>query len=305
MKLARLRCSWFGWDEDYDYKLNHLSTLVELCGKTIEYYRVGTGIPVVQNHATPGGFDQGLIGSQLINESGCEVITWSRPGYLRTPLNSGATQFLQCELLEHLLDHLGIEKAVLLGISSGCHIAVEFARCYPSRTSCVILENPVFKVLNLGLSEQHLKKVTGIFFNTFENWLSNLFLDSPYISPKQNFKGQNFVDQELIENLLFGQFHDQTIVKTIVDYAKTIGPSQSREIGFRNDITEILCKPLSLENFTIPVLVSASDDVYRVSEKLINNKYPNVLGIDYKPLSVFVKITVAFSKLLCCYIKFS
>ncbi|MFH0993259.1 MAG: alpha/beta hydrolase [bacterium] len=51
------------------------------------------------------------------------------------------TQDIQVELLVHLLDHLGLEKAAIVGISYGGEVALKFAIAYPDRVDRLVLFN--------------------------------------------------------------------------------------------------------------------------------------------------------------------
>ena len=48
----------------------------------------------------------------------------------------------QAEALASYLDAVGVERAVVLGNSTGCLVAAEFAHRYPERTKCGILVSP-------------------------------------------------------------------------------------------------------------------------------------------------------------------
>lgn len=56
----------------------------------------------------------------------------------------------------HLIDHLGIERIVLCGYSSGGSIAQEFALNYPDRTAGLILSGGFAKVESPALKYEHL-----------------------------------------------------------------------------------------------------------------------------------------------------
>ena len=57
----------------------------------IEVSSTGAGYPVIALHGCPGGYDQGLLVGDRLSGAGFHVIAPSRPGYLRTPLESGRT----------------------------------------------------------------------------------------------------------------------------------------------------------------------------------------------------------------------
>ena len=65
--------------------------------------------------------------------AGIGIITFSRPGYGRTPLSSGKTAEETADLLAALLDELSIEKVVIYGISGGGPTTLNFALRHPDR----------------------------------------------------------------------------------------------------------------------------------------------------------------------------
>ena len=67
------------------------------------------------------------------------VIAWNMPGYGETPLEGEMTFEALSGALLALIDHLGIEKANLLGHSIGGMIAQEFYARHPERVRSLIL----------------------------------------------------------------------------------------------------------------------------------------------------------------------
>ncbi|MCZ7671499.1 MAG: alpha/beta hydrolase [Chloroflexi bacterium] len=78
----------------------------------IEYAQAGEGPTVLLCHGGPGGHDQSFMAAPLAR-NGFHVLTPSRPGYLGTPLSSGATIEQQADGMAALLDRLGIGKRPL------------------------------------------------------------------------------------------------------------------------------------------------------------------------------------------------
>ncbi|MHA1442767.1 MAG: alpha/beta fold hydrolase, partial [Candidatus Heimdallarchaeota archaeon] len=101
----------------------------------------GTGPTIVMCHGGPGGYDQGYMLSHLIDE-GFQVLCFSRPGYLRTPIQHNTIE-AQASLLNALLVELEIPEVVILGVSAGGPIALAFAQNYPKKTKGLMLEAAV------------------------------------------------------------------------------------------------------------------------------------------------------------------
>jgi pimeloyl-ACP methyl ester carboxylesterase len=125
------------------------SEFIQLDGLDIHVKRMGQGEPVfVLLH----GFAASLYSWQAVmpylSQMGT-VIAYDRPGFGLSarpmawegdnPYGSAA----QVEQLNALLDHYGIEQAILVGNSAGGAIAMQAALAYPERVSGLVLVDPI------------------------------------------------------------------------------------------------------------------------------------------------------------------
>lgn len=123
-------------------ELNNLgSQVIETDCGPIEYARVGNGYPVLVVHGDMGGFDQGLMQTNLI-DAGFQVISVSRFGYLRTPMPAEVSVTIQADAFACLLDALGIQQAAVFAFSAGATSSIRFAARHPERVSALILLCP-------------------------------------------------------------------------------------------------------------------------------------------------------------------
>jgi pimeloyl-ACP methyl ester carboxylesterase len=107
------------------------------CGP-IEVAETGQGPAVLVVHGIPGDWRQARpVAEDLGGEA--RVLLVSRPGYGRTPLSSGRSPQQQADLYVALLDTLGIEDAVVLGISGGGPSSYAFAANHPQRCRGLLL----------------------------------------------------------------------------------------------------------------------------------------------------------------------
>lgn len=104
-----------------------------------EYVEVGDGPVVVALHGAMGGYDQSLILAQTIGQAGYRYIAMSRPGYLGTPMSSGASPEQQGDLIAALLDSLGIAQAGVMAVSGGGPAAVQFGLRHAERCQGLVL----------------------------------------------------------------------------------------------------------------------------------------------------------------------
>lgn len=128
----------------------------------IEYSITGEGTPVLFIH---GGHSncQETLSHKGFDTSKYRLITPSRPGYGNTPLDDITTPRKTADLFVSLLNHLGIEKVVLYGISAGGLSAIELAANYPERVDKLILTSAVTKKW-LDKNDQ-IYKMANVMFN--------------------------------------------------------------------------------------------------------------------------------------------
>lgn len=107
-------------------------------GDTV-YVDAGTGPAVLLAHGIYGGHDNATDMVDLVLGPGYRTIGPSRFGYLGSGMPPEATVEDQADAYAELLDHLAIEKALLVGYSAGGPSAIAFALRYPSRSHGLIL----------------------------------------------------------------------------------------------------------------------------------------------------------------------
>jgi len=133
------------WSDALMQSLDERAAVLETPRGRVQVAREGQGPPVLIAHGGPGGFDQGLAFYAHFSEGGCELLAPSRPGYLRTPLDSGRRPEDQADLYAAILDVLGIERAAMVGHSSGGPSAVYFAARHPERTIALYLDAAILQ----------------------------------------------------------------------------------------------------------------------------------------------------------------
>jgi pimeloyl-ACP methyl ester carboxylesterase len=107
---------------------------------SVRYEDSGSGIPVVLLHAFP--FDRALWEPQLapLAAAGFRVLAPDLPEFGdTTPGSEVFTIERSGDVVADLLDEIGIEKAVVGGVSMGGYITMAFARRHPERLQALIL----------------------------------------------------------------------------------------------------------------------------------------------------------------------
>ena len=116
--------------------------ILQVKGGSIHYTKVGDGLPIVLIHA--GYLDSRMWDNQVEHFSGeYTVITYDVRGYGQSSVVS--SRYSDAEDLELLLDHLKVEKAVLIGVSNGGRISFDFAVEHPDRVTAMVLVDPSIK----------------------------------------------------------------------------------------------------------------------------------------------------------------
>ncbi len=231
----------FKWEKaQVIYHLESGSQVYQTARGAVEAAIHGEGPPVLVVHGGAGGYDQGSL--KIRSLDGFQYISVSRPGYLRTPIDTGKTPEEQADMLAALLDTLGIEKAAVIGTSMGGLVSMHFALRYPERCWALILVSAVNAPLPIRLTS--LKPVRAILETDFLVWVflhpETLFLIRP------GLRKQIATDPEKREMI------DQLI--------HTVYPVSLRVPGMLNDADQIDDLPeVPLESIQPPTLVIHGD----------------------------------------------
>ena len=109
------------------------------------FEEVGAGIPLIFSHGLGGNLAQmrDLIGPM----DGARVILYDNRGHGRTTgaLNPANLNFdAMADDMASILDHLGVESAVVGGVSMGAGISIAFWRRHSHRARALILSRPAW-----------------------------------------------------------------------------------------------------------------------------------------------------------------
>jgi len=139
--------NYYSWRSDKVVDLSSNSLVLDTALGPIEYRQWGYGGPTILFlHGTPGGYDQ-YYPPPNFDPSSRRVIAVSRPGYLRTPIESGESLVEQADLYAALLDALEINEVIVMGVSGGGPGAITFAATHPERTQALIAGQAVSVVV--------------------------------------------------------------------------------------------------------------------------------------------------------------
>lgn len=128
----------------------------------VEVAVAGSGPTLLVVHGMPGDWRQART---LVDDLApvAQVVLVTRPGYGRTPLRSGRTPVDQAALYAALLDELGVQGAVVLGISGGGPSSYAFAALHADRCDGLVLACPVRSdVIVAPVAMRRLAAVPGV-----------------------------------------------------------------------------------------------------------------------------------------------
>ena len=219
------------------------SQMIDTAFGPVEFAVRGEGAAVLVCHGGGGGYDQGLF--LAWPEAGFRFIAPSRPGYLRTPLETGRTFEGQADAYAALLDALGIHSVAVMGTSGGGPSALQFALRYPERCwgivllSAISLPIPAFPFV----MQQVTEKIIPYF--DFIPWL---MFNTPLLFA-------------LIDRGTRAQIGGDAAKKAALrGLMRTMFPVSLRVAGAFNDVREIArMRPYQLEGVCAPALVIHGD----------------------------------------------
>jgi len=219
---------------------------------TMEYALVGQGKPMLIVHGAEGGFDQSIDMTVELAGHGYQLIAPSRFGYLRSTMPGEPTTAMQADAYAELLDRLGVDKVVVVGISAGAWSSLQFAIRHPERCRALVLLVPA-DGLPVGTSIHGGAIASAITKSDFLAWTAIKLMP---IMPGGMTGMMLGTDPAVLRAV---DFSEKARVQQILDH---LLPVSLRLAGMNFDIkTAVTYKPYPLEKITCPVLtISAEDD---------------------------------------------
>ena len=247
------------WKEGLIKELYAGSKLVETKKGPIEYAINGDSGPyLIVMHGEPGGYDQTAAMFSDMFGKGFRVISWSRPGYIRTPLEVGKTYEEQADAAAALLDALNIDRVAVLGFSAGGPPAIHFASRYPERIWALILECAV--TLKFEISTDNLQDKLFYGYLMYEDpflWSADVVgTHVPRMIGMSTIKMESSLGKQETKKLIGNIMNDPKRVKVLTGLMKSMSPSGLRRAGVENDLEQFKqLNDLPLKDIKTPTLV--------------------------------------------------
>jgi pimeloyl-ACP methyl ester carboxylesterase len=229
---------------------------------SIEYAVEGEGPAVLVIHGAGGGYDQGmLIGKKALGD-GFTFISVSRFGYLRSPFITVSTVENQAALYVELLNHLGVEKVIVVGASAGGPSALQFAHDCPERSSALILLSAVSMFMGDEIPIS-TKVINTIQRSDFLFWaILKIF--------RTQFSEMVGIPQNLYDEL---SPEDKKYADNMLDFMNPVSPRRP------GNIHEAEIRPLSGEamgGITVPTIILHAKDDFLVTYDHAEFVYQNI-----------------------------
>lgn len=154
------------------------------------FYEVeGEGPPVVLLHG--GVVHSGMWDPQFefLAMSGYTAVRYDARGHGRS--STPTEDYALHEDLHYLLDHLGIARATLMGMSMGGATAIDFALTYPQMVEALVLAGPGISGTEfqdpfvVECHEGQRVAAKALDADAYVEWFLRLAVDGPYRSPEQ------------------------------------------------------------------------------------------------------------------------
>jgi pimeloyl-ACP methyl ester carboxylesterase len=284
--LARAREElgpYIKWKQDLIKELYEGSKVIDTKMGPIEYAINGDSGPyVIVMHGGPGGYDQtaALFGDMF--DKGFRIISWSRPGYIRTPLQVAKTYEDQADAAAALLDALNIDRVAVLGYSAGGPPAIYFSARFPERTWSLILECAVTR--KWVVSSDNIQEKIYFGYLMYDDpflWASDVTGGiAPRMIGMSTIEMESSLNKEESKKLMDHIMSDPKRVKVLTGLMKSMSPGDLREAGMKNDVEQLeKVKDLPLNDIKAPTLVihgTNDADVSVEDAKYASRTIPNV-----------------------------
>ena len=280
--LLYLRKVFRDWRKRILSRLERISKIADTKAGPVEYVLIGKGPVLVPVHGGPGGFDQGLFVLTGWIERGFSILTFSRPGYLRTPITSGKTFEEQADLIEALLDSLNIEKAAILGASAGGPPSLLFALRHPDRIWALVMLCAVSHTYvpresrSIGLIQRLLSNPTLL---DIGSWLFDMIAKyKPALSLRLMFRENTTLTSVQMNETIREIVSDPEQVAWYHGLIRATCPLTERKVGLENDLEQLsVISNYPLEKIECPTLVvqgTADADVLMSHAENVTSKVP-------------------------------
>lgn len=221
--------------------------------RTIEYSITGKqGEPVLILHGGHSNYYE-QFGYDSLIKNDFMIVTPSRAGYGKTSKEIGESLSIACKYYVKLLNHLGIEKVHLIGVSAGGPSGLYLASHYPERVKTLTLQSAVTKEWHTP-TDKIYKLAQVLFHPRLEKMIWKLTSTMTNCFPKFMFRQM----APSFSRLLNKQINEK-IVNGDIEEIQKMNNRQRSGYGFLIDLSQTKeITPEDLKNITCPTLIMHS-----------------------------------------------
>ncbi|BDS11253.1 alpha/beta fold hydrolase [Aureispira anguillae] len=246
------------WLTQRIHELESNANIIETKQGIVEYQIRGNAPFLLFFHPGNGGYDQSFLNNHLL-EAGFGCISFSRPGYLRTPLSTGKTFAEQADVAAALLEQLNIPTVAVHGASMGGAAAIQFAARHPERTTALLLTSAISTIYPY-VFPFWARFMTG---SDFGSWLSLLLLKKfPQVVLKEALKLSSTYSKAEVQQEIEKTIDQSEKLDFFYKMTHSTTPAKLRKAGIFNDLKQcdhIKKVPLPLHKITCPTLIVHGD----------------------------------------------
>ncbi len=247
------------WYDRWTSRLYGGSTVVETRAGPTEYAIIGDSGPVLAfMHGGPGNYYSAIASFSDLMGKGFRFLTWSRPGFLRTPLSTGETPEAQADALAALLDTLSIDKVAMVGASAGGPPAYQFAIRHPDRIWAIVQVDAVSQAYSPGAGEKPGEATwITLLQQNCGMWLYNAMFEYANLGTARQFIGMmSTLDDAQNDALAESVAADKGKLEMLGNVLLSMSPNSLLMEGTFNDISHYMdMPPMSLEKIRAPTLI--------------------------------------------------
>jgi 2-hydroxy-6-oxonona-2,4-dienedioate hydrolase len=251
--------NYFTWNKNNLKNIKNNSRIIKTEKGDVEYSLAGDGDNLfVAIHGTPGNFLQTEYLFHGLKKNNLKFLSWSRPGYSRTPLLNNNSLDEQTEVLKALLDTLNIKTVTIGAFSCGAPYAINFTLKYPSYVNTLILDSPAAFKIDLIPSTLARKVLDFMAFSNLGGWLINIFhyFNSSFPFKLMIYSMGNHSPKEIkviTKQLIKNKAKTNLIYKSIL---APLYPFNLIKKGYKNDIKVFRkLKELPVNKIKAPTLI--------------------------------------------------
>ncbi len=247
------------WFDSWTSELQAQSTVADTEAGPVEYTIIGDSGPVLAfMHGGPGHFYSALAYFSDLMDQGFRCLTWSRPGFLRTPLSTGTTPESQADALAALLDALSIDSVAVIGASAGGPPAYQFALRHPDRVWALLQADAISQAYSPDVDPRPGVE-TWVFLISQDSglWLYNAMFEYADLGTARQFVGMmSLLDDEQNDALAVSIVEDPSKRGMLGRILLSMAPNSLLKTGTFNDIQQYSAMPpMPLEEITAPTLI--------------------------------------------------